>query len=60
MAIIISRYNQGKPIREEDMKKLSLTDNPIVDKTLNQVMMRINNERRNHHKEYADSRKGSV
>ena len=41
MAIIISRYNQGEPIREEEMENISITDNQEVDRTLNQVLMRM-------------------
>ena len=44
MAIIISRYNQGEPIREDEMRKISITDNPKVDRTLNQVLMRMNHD----------------
>jgi len=44
MAIVIMRRNQGKFLKEKELADISLTDNPVVDRMLNQVMMRVNRE----------------
>ena|GEM_PF-1250590 len=44
MAIVIIRRNQGKFLKEKELADISLTDNPVVDRMLNQVMMRVNRE----------------
>ena len=44
MAIVIMRRNQGKFLKEKELVDISLTDNPVVDRMLNQVMMRVNRE----------------
>ena len=44
MAIVIMRRNQGRLLKEKELADISLTDNPVVDRMLNQVMMRVNRE----------------
>lgn len=44
MAIVVMRRNQGKPLEEKELADISLTDNPVVDRMLNQVMMRVSRE----------------
>lgn len=42
--IITSRTREGKPLSEERMRQVSLTENPQIDRLLQKVLMRINQE----------------
>ncbi|WP_434311347.1 hypothetical protein [Hominifimenecus sp. rT4P-3] len=44
MMIITSRTQEGKPLSEERMRQVSLTENPQIDRLLQRVLMRINQE----------------
>lgn len=44
MAIVVSRNNYGRPLPEEEQKKMNLTDNSQVAHTLERVLMRISRE----------------
>lgn len=42
--IVTSRTQEGKPLPQECMEQVSLTENPRIDRILQQVMARMNQE----------------
>ncbi len=42
--IVTSRTQAGAPLSDEEMKQVSLTENPRIDRILQQVLMRLNRE----------------
>ena len=42
--LITSRTQEGKPLSQERMEQVSLTENPRIDRILQQVMARMNQE----------------
>lgn len=42
--IVTSRIREGRPLPEERMHQVSLTENPQIDRLLQRVMMRVNQE----------------
>ena len=42
--MVISRTQAGTPLSDEEMKQVSLTENPRIDRILQQVLMRMNRE----------------
>lgn len=44
MMVVASRTQDGKPLPEAEMGQISLTENPRIDRVLQQVMARMNQE----------------
>ena len=42
--MVTSRTQAGTPLSDEEMKQVSLTENPRIDRILQQVLMRMNRE----------------